>query len=433
MNEAQRQEQLKQLMEDDSNIYSTGVPLIYRGETIRADVYRIPLDYLVYNRLNGRISSRVKAFERENHTLNVEDPADISIIEGLLWGSNEARNDRTMKDLVANGQIRHGIVTANGVIIDGNRRASLLRRAYRERSKHKGWSTNDVERCRFFNAIILPQNAEDRDIQQLETTYQMGEDDKLDYNPIEKYLKCRDLIKVGFDVDQIASMMGEKTSTPINTWLETLKVMDDYLATLGYEEMYPMLDHYEDQFLSLQKGLQDLRKHAAIASTDWEYTDTDVDDLQVIAFDYIRYGQEGKEFRRICKPSKTDWAIFQSKSVWDSFKEEHEKTVDKVEEPDLDDEIAAHPDIDRVEILRARDARWKKSVEDDFKQNLKYSVRKLDDKIDDAKPKVVLRKVRDMLAEIDTEQDGFLNDPAVGDLVREINSMTWRFKKLLGQ
>lgn len=433
MNEVQRQEQLKLLMDDDSNVYSTGVPLIYRGETIRADVYRIPLDYLVYNRLNGRISSRVKAFERENHTLDVEDPEDASIIEELLWGSNEARNDRTMKDLVANGQIRHGIVTANGVIIDGNRRASLLRRAYRERSKHKEWTTNDVERCRYFNAIILPQNAEDRDIQQLETTYQMGEDDKLDYNPIEKYLKCRDLISVGFDVDQIASMMGEKTSTPINTWLETLKVMDDYLSTLGYEEMYPMLDHYEDQFLSLQKGLQDLRKHSAIASTDWEYTDTDVDDLQVIAFDYIRYGQEGKEFRRICKPSKTDWAIFQSKSIWDSFKEEHEKAIEKVEEPDLDDEIAAHPEIDRVEILRARDARWKKAIEDDFKQNLKYSVRKLDDKIDDAKPKVVLRKVRDMLAEIDTEQDGFLNDPAVGDLVREISSMTWRFKKLLGQ
>lgn len=433
MNEAQRQKQLKQLIEDDSNIYSTGVPLIYRGETIRTTVYRIPLDYLIYNKLNGRISSRVKAYERENHTLNAEDPADASIIEDLLWGSNEARNDRTMKDLVTNGQIRHGIVTANGVIIDGNRRASLLARAYRERSKHKEWSPNDVEKCRFFNAIILPQNAEDRDIQQLETTYQMGEDDKLDYNPIEKYLKCRDLIEVGFDVDQIATMMGEKTSTPINTWLETLKVMDTYLFALGYEDMYPMLDHYEDQFLSLQKGLQDLRKHSAIANTDWEYTDTDIDDLQDIAFDYIRYGQEGKEFRRICKPSKTDWALFQNETVWSSFKEQHDKTLKTVEEPELDVEIAAHPGMERVEVLRARDARWKASVEDDFKNNLKYSVRKLDDKIDDAKPKVVLRKVRDMLVEIDTEQDGFLNDPVVGDLVREISSMMWRFKKALGQ
>lgn len=52
-----------------------------------------------------------------------------------------------------------------------------------------GYSYEEVEKCKYFLAIILPDDAEEKDIQQLETIYQMGEDDKLDYNPIEKYLK----------------------------------------------------------------------------------------------------------------------------------------------------------------------------------------------------------------------------------------------------
>ena len=84
-------------------------------------------------------------------------------------------------------------------------------------------------------------------------------------------------------------------------------------------------------------------------------------------------------------------------------------------------------------MLKARDSKWKNEVSDSFKNNLKYSVRRLDDKMDDAKPKEILKKVRDLLKDIDTEQDGFLNDEGVVDLVREINQITYRLKRELGQ
>ena len=50
------------------------------------------------------------------------------------------------------------------------------------------------------------------DIQQLETIYQMGEDEKLDYNPIEKYLKCKELQRLGFTNKEISEFMSEKES-----------------------------------------------------------------------------------------------------------------------------------------------------------------------------------------------------------------------------
>lgn len=431
MNSEQRAAELRKIIGQEAPV-SSGIALRYQGETIRSNVYKIPLEFLVYNKYNGRIASSVKAYEHTSHVLDPENPADVAIIEKYLWDSKPDRNRRTMDDIVANGQLRHGIVTADGVIIDGNRRASLLNRAYRERERYK-YEPNEVDKCRWFLAIILPQNASAKDIQQLETTYQMGEDDKLDYNPIEKYLKCQDLKDLGFGEDEIANMMG-RSKADIVKWLSVLPLMKDYLHTYDYDEMYPMLEQLEDQFLTLNKALKDWENRGALARyCNWEYTDTDVDDLKTICFDYMRYGQEGKEFRRICKPGK-EGAIFGDKEIWESFKESHFETTDENnDEPSIDDVLADYPDRNPVDILKGRDASWRNKVERQFKRNLRYNLSRLDDKIDDAKPKEILIKVKELLSNINTDQDGFYDDDEVVELVCEINKMTYNFKKLLGK
>ena len=101
----------------------------------------------------------------------------------------------------------------------------------------------------------------------------------------------------GFDNDEIAKMMSVKKSD-IDKWLATLPYMKKYLEILGYDEMYPMLDGLEDQFLTLSSAMKDWRAHGKITKNcDWEYTDTDIDDLELICYDYMRFDQEGKEFR----------------------------------------------------------------------------------------------------------------------------------------
>ena len=49
----------------------------------------------------------------------------------------------------------------------------------------------------------------------------MGQDEKLDYNPI-KYLKCADLKSYGFSINDISDLMNESASQ-IKTWLEALE------------------------------------------------------------------------------------------------------------------------------------------------------------------------------------------------------------------
>lgn len=413
----------------NEEIVTKGVPIKYQGTTEKMDVYKIPLEFLIYNKYNGRISSSVKAHEATHRELNPESPEDINIIERFLWDSKEDRNKRTMKDLVENGQLRYGIVTSDGTIIDGNRRASLLNRAYKMRDEY-GFSPTDVEKCQYFYAVILPSSATPRDIQQLETTYQMGEDEKLDYNPIEKYLKCRDLKELGFDEDEIGKMMGGEKKAKIAEWLQVIELMDEYLDSYDRHDMYPLLEHVEDQFLSLNSGLKLLRNHSQSASTDWEYQDEDIDDLKDISFSYIRAKYEGKDFRRICKPNSTTRSLFQKKDIWEAFRDQHYRNIDSYREspPNFEDS-----EEEQVDILRRLDEQWKGQLLGSLKNNFKYQTSRLDDYVADNKPKQILERVNDMLNTIDTNKDGFYDDEEVGALVNQISRTIYRFKKLLGQ
>ena len=64
-----RKNKLSELMSNDNNIAMTGIPLQYKGETRIEKVYRIPLDYLIYNKYNGRIGSDVLSYEKQNGSL----------------------------------------------------------------------------------------------------------------------------------------------------------------------------------------------------------------------------------------------------------------------------------------------------------------------------------------------------------------------------
>ena len=127
----------------------TGIRIKYKGEMREFNAYRVPLEYLIYNKYNGRIGSSVKSFEKQQYGIDAENPEHQKIIEQYLWDSKKERNKTTEQNLVENGQNRYGIITEDGVIIDGNRRAMLLNRIYAERDnwRKKG---NDVESCKYY-------------------------------------------------------------------------------------------------------------------------------------------------------------------------------------------------------------------------------------------------------------------------------------------
>jgi hypothetical protein len=56
---------------------------------------------------------------------------------------------------------------------------------------------------KYIEAVILPDeyHEDEKAIVRLETEYQIGEDAKLDYGPLEKYLKVKRLTGLGYDTN----------------------------------------------------------------------------------------------------------------------------------------------------------------------------------------------------------------------------------------
>lgn len=427
MNAEQRKAELKRIQEQTTPCM-TGITLTYHGERKTFNAYRIPLSILTYNPYNGRIGSVVKSYERQNHALDTDNPDDVKLIEKFLWESKEEANKRTMQSLLEDHQQRYGIVTADGKIIDGNRRASLLNKIWRDDSI----AANLKQHTQFFEAIILPIDADRREILRLETTYQMGEDAKVDYGPIEKYLKAGDLASEGFSNNDIASFMGVKPAE-VRDYLNVLKLMDEYLDTYGYTGIYTALDTREDSFLKLEAALRGYA--AGGVSKMWGYdVEADVSDLKSIAFDYIRLGLDQQDFRDIIrKPSKnnTDSSFFSSEEIWKQFAEAHFAAVESIQEKSVDDIIRENPTGDVGRLLRARDNAWRDAVGEKLGENFNHSKDKLNNKQQAAEPIKLLQKAWAAISAVDTSQDSFKDDPGVKTYLVEIEQLVKTYGQIL--
>ena len=300
------------------------------------DVFKIPLEYLVYNKYNGRILSRTQSLEKQNYVIDVESAEGKARIEQLLWKSNDQRNESTLKSINDYGQQKVGIITKDGIIIDGNRRAMLLNRG---------------KKYDYFKAVVLDVTLEENplEIEKLETTYQMGEDEKVGYNATEKYIKSKLLYKKLTQkayssntarhtpdinaINKISKWMGQENSEVIK-YLNTMEIMDEYLEYLEYDGIYTQLDKREDQFLNLTKWLDNFYDEKSRRAFDG-YKDQDVDDLKIIAFDYIRIQYEGKEFRKIADGNKENH-FFGDKEIWKNFSKIHFDNKNLIEESVID-------------------------------------------------------------------------------------------------
>lgn len=428
MDAATRKAKLQELQQNQLNQKMTGIPLRYKGETRDTIVWKIPLAYLIYNKYNGRIGSDVLSYEKQNGELNAEEDSDRKIIEKFLYESKVDRNKITMDSLLKNGQQRYGIVTSDGIIVDGNRRAMLLNRLFNER-ENLGYTYAQVEQCQYFFAIILPDDAEEKDIQQLETIYQMGEDDKLDYNPIEKYLKCKELKRLGFSEEDIAGFMSEKPSQ-IKDWLRILALMEDYLQEYDYDGIYTRLEKTEGPFVDLAGYLDSYAKRGAnVRNADWAYTDVDISALKLVCFDYIRARYEGKEFRDIAKTGK-DGSIFFFKDLWDDFLKQHQENT-PTDEESVQELRERCPNEDLSLLLKQRDNAWIEQAKGQLKGNLNRFSRRLEDRRDATKPADLIERALSALKSVDCEQSSFIEDPHIEEMIREINKITWEMKKIL--
>lgn len=418
---------LKKIVEENNAVGTVKVP----GHG-RVDVYRIPLECLSYNPYNTRFLAQAKTLERRlGRPLSDECADDVSEIESFLWKLKEDKNENTIDSLIKEGQLQPGVVTNDGIVLSGNRRFRLLNEISRNHSKYKGHS---LEGLQFFEAAILSEKLNDKQIRAYESFYQYGNEDKVEYDPIQKYLAANEQKELGFELQDIAnnflSITAGKVST-VQKWLKVFELMTEYLEYIGEEGIYTALTNREEAFLNLydtEKSLVKGKKGKEI----WAFDELDLVDLKQRYFDYIRMGRSTHDFRLLIK-------IFSDKTRWQSFNGRVTETVESSEIKSLDDYRQEHAELSESQISEIRQNDYSavvgKKLDKLFGDEKAYITTKEQEetplKIIDA----VLAKISNLQSQIDsnTNRETFASDDFFahfGDVKKAIYDFEKKLKRL---
>jgi len=391
------------------------------------DVYEVPMKYLVYNQYNGRIKAMSKSWEKANHKLNSENNKDVSIIEQFLWDSAPSKNEQTLHSIRQYGQFEVGMITQDGVIIDGNRRASIINIINREEQD----STKHLK----FRAIILPTESyesgqeveKEKEIIKLETIYQMGVDSKVDYNPIEKYLRCNELFEFGYSISEIANMLSIEHSA-INKMKEIFELMKKYLSRYDYNGIFIGLEKREGHFVDLRGYLASYDRGVGRSYAKWDFTTDDLNNLENAYFDYARMKYPVHNCRLIANPSKSQ-SFFCHEDIWSEFYNDHSGIVSSIQEEELDILSERVKERKIHSILADRDELWTKTIKDDLIDNLYTNKRRLEDRIKLNVPHKKLISARNTIDSIKNEEIEGKNDVEIDRVSDEISTSIDRIKE----
>lgn len=384
----------------------TGITLpIRKGDTFK--VWRIPLSLLIPNVFNDRITWKIREYEAENdRELNMESDDDVELLYSMIMQEHPADNEKTKADLAKNGQQVDGVITNDGRIVDGNRRATLLRALFNGEADKYG---QNVEDFRYFNAIILPEDVDAKEIMALETMLQIGVDKKVDYNRICLYIKVDNLIKAGYTYAQIKQYMGLKSENDVENMANIFKLMEEYLVAIGKPNRFTLLDGLEDQFINTRTVFKKLDNGTYDAN--WEYTPSDVASFKMVCYDYMRSKFEGKKYRDVLvgKPNKTN-GVFIEKSVWDEFLEHHDSIVE-ANDPESEDDW---------KYLGRRGGK--------LDQNLNNAVQKLDSVLKD---KDITKLIREINVKVDRLEELVANaDEVSADDIESMKALSKSLYKI---
>lgn len=226
---------LKNLVSRDGSVQPTNLSrkLIVNGISKAYQVYRIRLDLLRYNPQNDRISTYISQYKAENGG-HLPDESDVEaynkIIEGFICSSNPDRIKQTTNNIRTFGQQQPGVVLSNGLVIDGNRRFTCLRHLAEEDAKYD-----------WIEAVILDAEVGDdvKAIKMLELSIQHGEEEKVDYNPIDRLVGVyNDIIHNHLLTPEEYAKSSNVHVKEIRKMMDQAKYMVEFLEFINAEQQF---------------------------------------------------------------------------------------------------------------------------------------------------------------------------------------------------
>jgi len=204
--------------------------------------YKVPIEILRFRKDNGRIASDVMTYEKNKGTLNETTDFGQSELKRFLLQKDPDPTKELTNSIIKDGQEDYAIVTADGFLINGNRRKMVLESLL---DKNKG-----DEKYKYLKVIILPGLNEseppptNEEIEQIENRYQFQKTGKAEYYNFDMALAVKRKLDLGMKLEEIlrddpnyGNLKGKALKNKIqkfrDEYLEPLECVDRYLEYLS--------------------------------------------------------------------------------------------------------------------------------------------------------------------------------------------------------
>jgi hypothetical protein len=229
-----------------ANPHRTTFAVRFRGSPLDLPKVRVDVGFPRYRLANGRTRRKQEQYLVDHPELPADlftdpasDRAQRAQHEILYEMAQEASLEQMLED---EGQRDPIVITYDGFVVNGNRRLAIIR------------EFGDVTHV---DAVVLPEDADAKDISALEMRLQMAEDGKADYNWLDALLTIEaNISEIGFTEEEVAREMGCYLKT-IQLQRHELDLVNRYLNERGYPGEHFRVEGDKQAFETLARAHRD--------------------------------------------------------------------------------------------------------------------------------------------------------------------------------
>ena len=395
--------------------------LFYKEKKRVFDVFEVDPNLLRFNHLNGRIGTEMLEHWGDDieKIENYEVEELNNLIENFIWQKTTKANNATKRDIEDKGQLIPGIITRDGIIVDGNRRFMCVRKLNREGKNYP------------FLCVILDDTYDDgadheKQIKILETQIQIGADEKLAYGSLEKYWnvihfkeKYIDITNPTMHPSQLVKLMKLSNEKEIVKIYGIGKLMQEYLVYIECPNIYSRLKDTEELFIRLYSNYN-LYKNGK-GKVGWDIDEFNLEEYKYIGFDLIRWiynsdksntgDWDSKKIRAIYFTDSDKKSVIPNKKLWEELKSFHRDKISINENHIVAEEFYEETKNYSLAAEKA-DKIWASKVSNEFKNILGVTSRRLEDKTKINMPGELLKESLDKLINL-VNEDKFVSEGIV--------------------
>ena len=258
INDQYRRAQIDKLLSDykERNANKT-LTLEYRGEERYFEIIRIDPKVLLLNHNNNRLSAQLHDHKQNNIVYGNPTSEDAqSILSELL--SKTTSFEKLKNELNDMGQLNPGLITRNGLLVNGNTRVVALRLL--------GTTGVDV--------AVLPEDADDTAILDLEMYLQMIHLTHQDYTFTNELLLLEKCSKLGNTDRQIANKMkwSRGWQRKLDEKFQLLRLINEIMSLSQKPLTYEIFDSKSQHLKDLNERYESLKVSDLVAANKMKWS-----------------------------------------------------------------------------------------------------------------------------------------------------------------